>query len=242
MHDNETRTTQLGGQDFGDRGNLLLSALAEPQRSALLPLMNVMAFRKGDVLQVQGEPVRALAFVDQGTIALVLKMGAGPKTRGAGVVGSEGLVGVSALLDDCPVALHSAVALESGVARVIKVQAVQPFIAERDEFRRRCLSYAHAKMHQSLSLSACNHEFPLRFASWLLVLHRRFGCDRLRFSQREFAELLLGVRRATVTNAVKELEQLGAIAKHRNALIIKDQARIRSVACGCGDGLVPCAR
>jgi hypothetical protein len=82
--------------------------------------------------------------------------------------------------------------------------------------------------------SACNrrHQVPQRLARWLLILHDRVGHDEFDLTH-DFISQMLGVRRATVTEAPQEFEGRGWICATRGRMTIVDRAAREAADCGC---------
>jgi DNA-binding transcriptional regulator YhcF (GntR family) len=86
--------------------------------------------------------------------------------------------------------------------------------------------------------SACNRIHPMkqRCARWLLHTHDRVGANdgvhRFHLTQ-QFLSQMLGVRRATVTEAMSALQEQGAIEYQMGVIDIVDRARLEAAACEC---------
>ncbi|MCA1579896.1 MAG: Crp/Fnr family transcriptional regulator [Acidobacteria bacterium] len=76
------------------------------------------------------------------------------------------------------------------------------------------------------------HDQVERCALWLLSVHDRAPRAKLVVTH-EFLAQLLGVRRATVSAAVKELKSRNAIEGGRGSVRILDPDSLRAMACDC---------
>ena len=97
----------------------------------------------------------------------------------------------------------------------IEVRAVLSEVERSLPFRRLLVSYQaafHAQVSQSV---ACNGLHPVgkRCCRWLLMTHDRVGSDLLPLTH-EFLSLMLGVRRASVTDVLGPLRNRGAHRLH----------------------------
>ena len=83
-------------------------------------------------------------------------------------------------------------------------------------FRSLMFAYIQAFLEQVLVSVACNgaHSLKQRLARWLLMMRDRSDDDALPITQDLLAEML-GVQRPTITNAARELERAGLIARGR---------------------------
>jgi CRP-like cAMP-binding protein len=81
---------------------------------------------------------------------------------------------------------------------------------------------------------ACNgaHSLKQRLARWLLMMRDRGDEDALPITQSLLAEML-GVQRPTVTNAARELEGAGLIARGHRQVTILDRRGLTEESCEC---------
>ena len=91
-------------------------------------------------------------------------------------------------------------------------------------FRALIYAYLQAFLEQVLVSVACNgaHSVKQRLARWLLTMRDRSDDDTLQITQCLLAEML-GVQRPTVTNAARELERAGLIARGRRRVSMLDR-------------------
>jgi hypothetical protein len=79
------------------------------------------------------------------------------------------------------------------------------------------------------ALSNGSHVIEERLARWVLMCHDRVDGDAL-FTTHEFLSLMLGVRRAGVTQTLKTLEDRGLISTKRGQVTVLDRAKLEKVA------------
>jgi CRP-like cAMP-binding protein len=113
-----------------------------------------------------------------------------------------------------------------------------------DDFRRlvtpgsplhaRLQRYTEALFNMVAQGSACNRLHPIeqRCARWLLLCHDRVGRDEFPLTH-EFLAQMLGVRRASVTEAAGSLQADGLITYVRGLITIVDRAGLEAASCGC---------
>ena len=101
-------------------------------------------------------------------------------------------------------------------------------------FRSLMYAYIQAFLEQVLVSVACNgaHSLKQRLARWLLMMRDRGDDDALRISHSLLAEML-GVQRLTITNAAREFERGGLIARGRRQVTILDRQGIVAASCEC---------
>jgi CRP-like cAMP-binding protein len=110
------------------------------------------------------------------------------------------------------------------------VALAQSLPSLRDLLRRYTQGFV-AQVSQSV---ACNRLHPpgRRLARWLLSCSDRVGQDRFPMTQ-EFLGQMLGVRRATVGEAARELQERGLIRYSRGVIEILDRDGLQDAACAC---------
>jgi CRP-like cAMP-binding protein len=99
-------------------------------------------------------------------------------------------------------------------------------------FRTLIYAYLQAFLEQLLVSVACNgaHSLKQRLARWLLTMRDRSDDETLQITQSLLAEML-GVQRPTVTNAARELERAGLIARGRRQVSILDRGGLEEASC-----------
>src|SRR5580692_4385743 len=101
-------------------------------------------------------------------------------------------------------------------------------------FRSLMYAYVQAFLEQVLVSVACNgaHSLKQRLARWLLMMRDRCDDDAMQITQNLLAEML-GVQRPTITNAARELERAGLIARGRRQVSILDRQGLVAESCEC---------
>jgi DNA-binding MarR family transcriptional regulator len=112
--------------------------------------------------------------------------------------------------------------------------ALEREIAGLPELRRLLLLYTQAFVTQLAQSTACNRLHPAerRLARWLLICRDRLGRDELPITHDAIAHML-GVRRATVTEAAGDLQRRGMIRYRRGLVTILRRDRLEAAACDC---------
>jgi CRP-like cAMP-binding protein len=87
---------------------------------------------------------------------------------------------------------------------------------------------------QSSQYVACNrmHTIEQRMARWLLELRERLQGEELNLTH-EFLAEMLGVRRASVTEAIGSMEERGWIESGRKAIRIASSKLLEAASCEC---------
>ena len=150
-----------------------------------------------------------------------------------GTTGREGAVGVYAAIDEA-ITPHKTVIQIEGDALRIAARHIQA-LADSDPQLRKLLLRYYTAFHAQVSRSvACNGLHPLskRCCRWLLMTHDRVDGDQFYLSH-EFLAMMLGVRRAGVTEALQELKESGLIDYARGNIKIVDRKGLEAACCEC---------
>lgn len=184
-------------------------------------------------LQDATQPIDHLYFIEEGVASVLTLMKDGSLIE-VGMVGTEGVVGVSALLGDGP-ALHVIVQIP-GKALSMSLRRCKRAFDESPAVRSLLLGFAGALLRLSVQTAACNrlHSIEQRCARWLLMAHDRIRADSMPMTQ-EFLASMLGVRRAGVTTAAGELQRSGLISYRQGQITIRDRDGLEALACECFD-------
>jgi CRP-like cAMP-binding protein len=106
---------------------------------------------------------------------------------------------------------------------------------ERLPSLRRVLQlYAESTVSSMAWWVACNraHVVQQRMARWLLMSHDRVFDDSFPLTH-EYLSQMMGVRRASVTEAAYELQTEGAISYSRGVMTVTDRAILERLTCEC---------
>lgn len=121
-----------------------------------------------------------------------------------------------------------------GSAATMSRAAFTRAMGSMPSFRSLMYAYVHALLEQVMVSAACNgaHSLRERLARWLLMMRDRSDGDELPVTQNLLAEML-GVQRPTITNAARELERAGLIARGRRQLTVLDRQALTKASCEC---------
>ena len=149
-----------------------------------------------------------------------------------GLVGREGLVGVSVILGGSETKVATVQA--EGRAQRIKARALREEFQRGGALQDGLLRYTHALMTQISQSVVCNvrHPLPGRLARWLLMYHDRLGRDEFSLTH-EFMASMLGVRRSGVSEVASELQKMEFIRYQRGHVTIIDRKGLEDFACEC---------
>lgn len=201
--------------------NGLLARLDSADLARLAPHLSHVELTFKMPLVSPNEPIARCYFPESG-IASVVTTTADGKQAEIGVVGREGMVDVAAVMGErTPFEIFVQM---TGEAFAVPTKEVVALFDESRGFRRLLLGYAHSLLIQASQTALANVALRIedRLARWLLMNSDR--ADSPSFpTTHEFLSLMLGVRRAGVTNALSALVTAGYICTSRGQITIIDR-------------------
>lgn len=195
----------------------------------LSPELERCSFEQGLILEAPEVPITKVCFPEPGMISVMARTPIGVQAE-VGIIGPEGMTGLPLLhgLDRWP---HATVVQIPCRALCIEVVAFRSVLAECRPLHDRLLRYAQVFAVQLAQGSLCNGRFTIeqRLARWLLMCHDRTDREDLPLTH-ELLSLMLGVRRAGITTALRTLNDAGAVKSRRGGIGIRDRARMVAIA------------
>ncbi|MEX2127020.1 MAG: Crp/Fnr family transcriptional regulator [Xanthobacteraceae bacterium] len=212
--------------------NRLLLALPSRNLKLLMPELEQVRCQRGQVLMDADSPLSHVFFPDSGVVSVVAVYSDGSVIEMA-TIGREGCTGVQAVLGAKRASVRLLVQIPGTAAKMSRA-AFTRAMESMPSFRSLMYAYLHAFLEQVLVSVACNgaHSLKERLARWLLMMRDRDDDDVLSISQSLLAEML-GVQRPTITNAARELEGAGLIARGRRQVTIKNRQGLTKASCEC---------
>jgi len=212
--------------------NSLLAALPRAEYQRLLPDLEPLTLKFGEVLHEPGAPIRYVYFPIDCAISLLTTV-EGDRAVETGLVGHEGMLGIALVLG---VEVSSARALVqvSGTAMRMKAARFHKAFGQCPQLQRALYRYAYAKLALARLNDACNyfHAVEARLARWLLMTSDRVLSAEF-FLTQAFLAKMLGVRFATVSEAAGALQQRKLISYRRGKIRILDRKGLEAASCRC---------
>src|ERR1700693_2122261 len=211
--------------------NRLLLALPARNLKQLMPELEQIRCQRGQVLMDADRSLDHVFFPDSGVVSVVAVYADGSVIEMA-TIGREGCTDVQAVFGAKRSSVRLLVQIPGSAAKMSRA-AFTRAMGSMPSFRTLMYAYVQAFLEQVLVSVACNGANSLkeRLARWLLMMRDRGDDDTLEITQNLLAEML-GVQRPTITNAARELERAGLIARGRRQVTILKRQRLRGAFCG----------
>ncbi|HEX5736732.1 MAG TPA: Crp/Fnr family transcriptional regulator [Blastocatellia bacterium] len=212
--------------------NRILAALPTKVYNRLVAQMERVPLPFAEVLYEPGDTIEHVYFPNDSIVSLLSTV-EDRSTLEVGIIGNEGMVGVSVLLG-VKTSPNRALVQGEGSAMRMKAAALRKEVNGDGSLQRLLHRNTHALMTQIAQSAACNrfHQVEARLARWLLMTHDRIGSDEFRLTQL-FLSDMLGVRREGVTNSATVLQRNKLITYSRGHITILNRAGLEATACKC---------
>jgi CRP-like cAMP-binding protein len=212
--------------------NRLLDALPSKDREQLLAHCEPIDLIFTEVLYRAGEPIPQVYFPTGGFVSLVAPIN-GSSGLEVGLVGNEGMVGITLALGVDAAPFHAVV---QGAGPALRITAAA-FLGELERspaLQLELKRYLYVLMSQFAQTASCTrfHVVEERLARWLLMTHDRAHADTFHVTH-VFMAYMLGVRRVGVTKAAHSLLRQNLISYHRGDITVLDRTGLEAAACGC---------
>lgn len=211
--------------------NLLLAKLPDQEYRRLEPHLEFVSLSLSQILFLPDEQIRHVYFPISSVVSLLTALEDGNGME-VGLVGREGMVGISAILGGRETKFANVQG--SGMSLRMPVNQLQAEFSRGGMLQSALLHYTHALMTQISQSVVCNarHHVEGRLARWLLMFSDRVGRDEFDLTH-EFMAHMLGVRRASVSVIANKLQKLNLIRYQRGHFTILDRKGLEEFTCEC---------
>jgi CRP-like cAMP-binding protein len=217
------------------RRNAVLDGLPDAGLSDLLPLVEEVQLRPGQVLYEPGRPIEAVHFPTAGVVSLVHELREGDMAEVA-TVGREGMTGLAVFLGAAEASERAIVQIGGHALRMPTEDFQHQLLSADAPLQAPLRRYTQAMFIQLGRNAACNrvHRVQQRAARWLLMSADRMQSPSYELTQ-EFLARMLAVRRASVSQVAQALADAGCISYTRGSITILDAEKLQAHACDCYD-------
>jgi CRP-like cAMP-binding protein len=212
-------------------GNRLLSSLSKADFGLLLPDLEAVSLDLRKVLERPNKRIEDVYFPDAGFASVVAVQPKQTKVE-VGLIGREGMTGLPVVLGNHKTP-HETYIQAAGHGQRINATKLRKAMAASSSLQSLLLKFVQAFMVQTAQTAISNARAKLneRLARWILMADDRIDGSRLPLTH-EFLSLMLGVRRAGVTEALHALESEGLIRASRGEIIVRSRKGIERRAGG----------
>ena len=214
------------------RSNRLLAALPRAVLEEIIPDLDLKPLAMRQVLQPRGQPLDDVVFPILG-VASMISMGDSGDSVEVATIGHEGMVGMPLFLGGAKAATEVFMQVP-GEGLHLSAKAFRHHLERVPSLSKILLLYTQALLTQVAQCSACNchHPAEARCARWLLQTHDRVKGDEFPLTH-DFLGLMLGLRRATVTDTASALQDRKLIRYNRGLITVLNRKGLEAAACEC---------
>jgi len=216
---------------MGVHFNELLNALSPGTRDAVLSRSKLVNLKPRQILHDRLSFVTHAYFVEEGAVSVQIRPSS--ESAGAGLMGRLGMTGVSLILGTFSSPFRALV-LTQGRALQVEAGDFQWLMEQYPDFAALMYRYVQARMVTMAQMSFCNasHTVDQRIRRWLLVAEFVTRDRELCFTHEQIARLL-GIRRPSATESIRQLENKGLIRQARKCITVLDSDGLAAGACDC---------
>ncbi len=212
--------------------NRLLAHLSGNDLDLLRPHMEQVSLSHGDRIIEPHVPIKDIYFPLNCLLSMVTMMEDGA-TIESGSIGREGMSGAPVMLDASETTMPTFVQIPVVAVRV-RASVVKDVYERGGALKKIINRYIHTVIVVGSQSVACNrlHHIEARLARWLLMSSDGVGSDEVNLTH-EYLAVMLGVRRAGVSEAAAKLQERNLIRYNRGNVSILDRATLEAAACEC---------
>jgi CRP-like cAMP-binding protein len=216
--------------------NRILVGLSPDDFALLSPSLTPVDLPARKILEARHRRIDQVYFPECGLASIVANTGANHSIE-IGVVGSEGMTGLSVLMatDRSP---HETFMQSAGHGWRIAATDLRIAMAQSATLRDRFLRYGHTLVVQMGFSALANGRYKLeeRLARWLLMAQDRCNGGAEVALTHESLAVMLGTRRPGITTALNEMEKTAILRSQRGLVTILDRHALEETANGSYGG------
>jgi CRP-like cAMP-binding protein len=208
--------------------NQLLLALSADDAGLLQPYLKRVTTPIYFDLEKPNKPIRYAYFMESGFASVVAT--SLQKSVEVGLIGREGMSGMTVVMGNHR-SPHSTYIQAAGQAQRINIGHLRKGLEASNSMQKSFLKFAQVFMIQTAHTAIANARAKIeqRLARWILMAHDRIEASYLPLTH-EFLSIMLGVRRAGVTEALHILEGKQLIKSLRGQIKVLDRKGMERIA------------
>jgi CRP-like cAMP-binding protein len=216
----------------GELHNQILASLPKRELDDISRYVQLVPLRRGQILYEADASIACAYFLNSGLDSVIAIMKNGESTEVA-LTGRQGFLGSPLCLGIRSTPFRVLVQVP-GEAFAIKAEVFADVVEANETLRELAARFIQAHTVQAMQTAACNRLHPVeqRLARWLLLAQDALGSGDIPLTH-EFLAVILGVRRESVTLAIKILENSECLASRRGLLSIADRTQLEQCSCEC---------
>ncbi len=212
--------------------NELIAQFSMPDQDALVKSARFIELKPGDVLLPKHADQPLVYFLTSGSVALFVTYKQGQSNAGlaVGLVGNEAALGLQAALG-MGVGNLTLIVQSHGYAYMLEAEQLR-LLVKRHPYWLMIFTKSLWTIYQEIArLAAFSHVMDVRkrLADWLLISQRKCGTQPL-FMTHEHIANMLGVRRASITIAAREMKLKGWLDYSRGHIVIQNLEALHTLA------------
>jgi CRP-like cAMP-binding protein len=206
-----------------------LAALTPADLRLLQPHLKPLALKLRYEMEKPHKPIDDVYFMDEGIASVVAVQTQGTRVE-VGLIGYEGMSGTAVVLGNHR-SPHETYIQVAGEGQRISSVELRRAMKASESLHGLLLKYVQAFMVQTAHTAIANARAKLdeRLSRWILMAHDRIAGNTLALTH-EFLALMLGVRRAGVTEALHSLISQNLLEARRGEIIVLNRKGIERKA------------
>ena len=212
--------------------NSILASLSKQDADLLAPHLRPIQFKVRHVFFKARGPIETVVFPEAGFASVVATTDTG-RSLEVGIIGREGVIGVPVIFGQT-LTPYESYAQIGGHGYEMQATALWDAMKGSWPLADVLLKFAYAFLVQVTHSALANSRYTTeeRLARWLLMAHDRHDGDDVALTH-EFLSMMLGTRRASVTEALQALERHGFIHATRGHVLIQNRKGLEKCAGSC---------
>ena len=215
--------------------NRILAGLQPADFALLQPCLEEVHLPHRRQLEAPNRPIEHVYFIEHG-LASVVAAGSSNQSIELALIGREGMTGLSVILDTDRSTNETSMQCAGEGWRIATID-LRLAMERSPTLQKTFLHYAYALVTQMGFTALVNGRGKIheRLSRWLLMADDRTDGSILKLTH-EGLSLMLGVRRAGITNALNALKKRGILDAQRGAISILDRDALKESANGSYGG------